>query len=226
MDVWEALRDHGDKPVMKMASYPDAYHRHLARFQNQPITFVEIGVLGGGSLQMWRRYLGDKARIVGVDIAPDLLVHDGDGGEVVIGDQADAGFLVDLANRLGPIDVLIDDGGHHAHQQITTFETIYPCMSDHGVYVCEDVHTSYLPSYKGSFMEYAKGLLDELHGWYGSGATAVTRSTRSIHVYPSVVFLERSPQVPPVVMAWANGDEVTMPMTDVTTLWSGREQGA
>ena len=32
---------------------------------------MEIGVLGGGSLFMWRDYFGPKARIIGVDLNPN-----------------------------------------------------------------------------------------------------------------------------------------------------------
>ena len=36
---------------------------HLSRFRGEPVTLLEIGVLGGGSLQMWRSYLGPQSRI-------------------------------------------------------------------------------------------------------------------------------------------------------------------
>jgi len=40
------------------------------RFRNKEIVILEIGVLQGGSLQMWKDYFGDKAKIFGIDIDP------------------------------------------------------------------------------------------------------------------------------------------------------------
>ena len=45
-----------DQPgIWKWDHYFDAYHRHLSKF-NKPINMLEIGVLGGGSLEMWKGY--------------------------------------------------------------------------------------------------------------------------------------------------------------------------
>jgi len=37
---------------------------------NQPIVFVEIGVRDGGGLEMWKEYLPDGSRIIGIDNNP------------------------------------------------------------------------------------------------------------------------------------------------------------
>ena len=48
-------------------------------------------------------------------------------------------------------------------QQKNTFEVLYPIVSKTGVYICEDVHTSYSADYSGglrnpeTFVEFAKG---------------------------------------------------------------------
>ena len=34
------------------------------KYVNKKLVFVEIGVLDGGSLIMWRKYFGNKARII------------------------------------------------------------------------------------------------------------------------------------------------------------------
>ena len=47
------------------------YEEIFKRFRNEKITFVEIGVKRGGSLLMWRDWLGPKARIIGVDLDPN-----------------------------------------------------------------------------------------------------------------------------------------------------------
>src|SRR5690606_7193808 len=57
--------------VHKWHHYIPIYDRYFARFRNTPVRFLEIGVSKGGSLQMWRQYLGPEARICGIDINPD-----------------------------------------------------------------------------------------------------------------------------------------------------------
>jgi hypothetical protein len=231
MDVWEALERHAGKSLHKVDSYPDAYHRHFHRFQGEPITIVEIGVLGGGSLQVWRSYFVPQARVVGVDIDPECLAHASEGIEVHIGDQADRAFLEALADQLGTIDIVLDDGGHEMEQQITSFEVLYPRLSPTGVYVCEDVHSSYLPAFgagrggrphEGSFIDFAKDKIDELHAWYSDGAepTEFTRSTASIHLYTGMVVFERAPREVPSVVGSTGRELFTLPMTEVRTLWN------
>ena len=43
----------------------------MIKFRNKEIIFVEIGVKRGGSLLMWRDWLGPKARIIGIDLDPN-----------------------------------------------------------------------------------------------------------------------------------------------------------
>jgi hypothetical protein len=233
VDVWEALQSHGDKSLMKLDTYPDAYHRHFSRFQGSPVTMLEIGVLGGGSLQMWRTYFGPQSRIIGLDIDPECREHAGAGIEIFIGDQADGSFLEALVDEVGPIDIVVDDGGHEKEQQITSFEVLFPRLSPSGVYVCEDVHSSYLPSFgpgrfgqphDGSFMAYTKERLDDLHAWFSEGAepSDFTRSTISIHVYTSMVVFERAPREPPQAVGSYEQKLFSIPMSNVRTLWNAR----
>jgi hypothetical protein len=80
-------------PTSKYDTYCAVYDKLFGCYRGEKITFVEVGVLGGGSLQAWRDYFGPAARIVGVDlnpaIAPLLMA---DGFEIQIGDQASPAF--------------------------------------------------------------------------------------------------------------------------------------
>src|SRR5699024_12687992 len=62
--------------------YAPHYERHLSRFRDRQITFVEIGVggyhdpdLGGESLRMWKRFF-PRALIHGVDITDKGAHHE------------------------------------------------------------------------------------------------------------------------------------------------------
>lgn len=187
--------------IHKWLHYFEIYHRHLSRFQDSAATIVEIGVSQGGSLQMWRDYFGASARIYGVDIDPRCKQFEETNTHILIGDQGDRIFLGSLAEAVGPIDILIDDGGHTMGQQIATFEELYPKMREDGVYLAEDLHTSYWKNYggglrrSGTFIEYAKRLVDQLNAWHSRQpdfeVDSFTRSTKSVHFYDSVVVFER-----------------------------------
>lgn len=194
--------------MSKWMHYFDIYHRHFERFRGRPCTVLEIGVYHGGSLQMWRHYFGERARIVGVDINPRLTSLNQEGVEIIIGDQGDRSFLRKLARQIGKVDILIDDGGHLMHEQIATLEELYGTVADDGVILVEDTHTSYWQEFGGglrsnySFMSFAKQLIDELNAWHSRdphsfSPSGFTQSTNSMHFYDSVVVIEKAKRSPP-----------------------------
>ncbi|GJE73058.1 class I SAM-dependent methyltransferase [Methylorubrum podarium] len=161
-----------DRLATKWHHYLEIYDRHLSRYRGKPVRLLELGVFQGGSLQMWRRYLGPQAVIHGLDINPGCREITEDGLKVHLGSQADPGLLRRIAEEMGGIDVVIDDAGHISAEQIASFEVLYPLLAPDGVYIVEDVHASYWPDHggglraHGAFMEYAKLLLDRLHARY------------------------------------------------------------
>jgi len=188
--------------------YFEIYDRHFTRFRHRPVTVLEFGVSQGGSLRMWKHYFGDAAELFGVDINPNCKQFEKSGVRIFIGDQADRGFLRRLANELPEIDILIDDGGHTMAQQIATFEELFPKVAPHGIYLCEDLHTSYWRRWgggyrrRGSFIEYSKSWIDALHAWHSRQprklqVSEFTRATHSLHYYDSVLVIEKRPMQPP-----------------------------
>ena len=77
---------------IKHNTYFKVYDELFLKFRNKKIVFVEIGVLGGGSLFMWRNFFGNKARIIGVDMNPNALKWKKYGFEIIIGSQSDENF--------------------------------------------------------------------------------------------------------------------------------------
>ncbi len=192
----------------KWLHYFDVYHHHFARFRGRPCTVVEIGVYHGGSMQMWKSYFGPQARIIGVDIDPRCKAYVEPQVEIEIGDQSDRQFLAALREKVGRIDVLIDDGGHQMGQQLTTFEELYPAVADDGVALIEDCHTSYWTDFDGgfrepgSFVEFSKRLVDQLNAWHSRdphtfGPSQFSWTTASIHFYDSIVVFEKRLRQPP-----------------------------
>lgn len=206
-DLERYFRANTGRQIHKWLHYFDIYERHFARFRGTDVHVLEFGVAQGGSMQMWKSYFGPRCRITGVDKNPACKAVEEERVEVLIGDQGDRAFLRSLAARLPRIDVLIDDGGHHMQQQIRTFEELFPRIGAHGVYLCEDTQTSYWRNYggglrrRGSYIEYAKGLVDALHAWHSKSArlkvSDFTRSVHGVHFYDGVVVIEKRPMAEP-----------------------------
>lgn len=186
----------------KWKHYFEIYDRHFQRFRGQEVYVLEFGIYHGGSLQMWKEYFGPNCQIYGVDINPYCKQLEEERVEIFIGDQQDRTFLQTLAKDIPKIDILIDDGGHTMAQQISTFEELFPHIDINGVYLCEDTHTSYWKKFGGgyrkktSYIEYTKGLIDQLHAWHSRepsklNVSEFTRTAGSLHYYDSVVVIEK-----------------------------------
>jgi hypothetical protein len=164
------------------------------------MTLIEIGSGEGGSLQLWKQYLGPYARIVGLDIRPECKEFEEDQIYVRIGDQSDDGFLLSVIDEFGPAQIVIDDGSHQMDHIAASFRCLYPKIAPDGVYFVEDLHTAYWEQFggglrrPGSFIEISKNLIDELNVELGRGSASETefsKTTLSIHFYESVVVFEK-----------------------------------
>jgi hypothetical protein len=200
MSLWSEFLTHQERMVFKWKHYFPIYERHLARFVNRDVVLVEIGCGEGGSLQLWKKYLGPHARIIGIDIDPRCTAFAEDQIEIRIGDQSSETFLNDVISEFGSPDVVIDDGCHMMSAVNASFSVLYPAVSRNGMYLVEDLHTAYWSEYDGglhrptTFIERCKGLIDELNADHSRKAlqpTEFTRTTHSMHFYDSVVVFEK-----------------------------------
>jgi hypothetical protein len=162
-------RCYKNAPVLsiKHNTYFPIYERLFEPFVGQPVTVVEIGVLNGGSLFMWRDYFGPSARIIGVDLNPEARWLENEGFEIHIGSQADPEFWEAFFAKVGPVDIIIDDGGHTFAQQIVTTASVLQHVRNGGMLIVEDTHSSYMPEFGGpspvSFIAYAKNIVDGIN---------------------------------------------------------------
>ena len=198
MSLWSEFLTHEGRRIHKWTHYFPIYERHFSPFVNRTTTFLEIGVAGGGSLQLWKRYLGPFAQIVGIDINPRCKRAEEDQIAVQIGDQSDPAFLKSTVEEFGAPDIVLDDGSHMMNHISASFAALYPQMPKNGVYMVEDLHTAYCADFgggkgrAGTFIEEAKGLIDELNAEHaGIPLSDFSKTTMSMHFYDSVVVFER-----------------------------------
>ncbi len=199
-----------NRRIFKWHHYFEIYERHFEKFRNKDVSILEIGVLHGGSLQMWKEYFGSNAKIYGVDINPKCKEFEEKNVEIFIGSQSDRNFLREIKTRIPKIDILIDDGGHTMEQQITTFEELFEHVDENGVYLCEDLHTSYWEEFGGgyknpnSYIEYSKNFIDYINAFHSKNESlkvnSFTKSAHSLHYYDSVLVVEKRKIEPPYTL--------------------------
>ncbi len=201
------FRNNSGRLIHKWNHYFDVYERHFNRFRNKEIIILEIGISQGGSLQMWKNYFGSKTKIYGIDINPKCKELEEEGIKIFIGSQSDRKFLRQVKKSIPKIDILIDDGGHTMKQQIVSYEELFEHVKEDGVYLCEDLHTSYWLKWGGghkrrnTFIEFSKNFIDYLNAFHSEQnslkVNSFTKSVNSIHYYDSIIVVEKKIIEPP-----------------------------
>lgn len=181
-------------PTSKHQNYFAVYEHLLSDYRNKPITFVEIGVLDGGSLIMWRNYFGDSARIIGIDFNPNAKLFESEGFEIHIGDQQDPNFWREFFTKVGQVDVILDDGGHTYLQQQMTLVAGINHIADGGMLIIEDTHTSYMREFgypsQNTFVNFATECVDSLYARFPNLRLAnntISKLVFSIEFFESIV---------------------------------------
>lgn len=129
--------------------YGFTYGEYLRPFRYRRIKLLEIGVggyrhaLGGRSLLAWKAFF-PFGRIVACDLL-DKRELSSFRTKVYQVDQSSTEALSRLQDAEAPFDIIIDDGSHLNSHQIFTFETLLDSLAEGGLYIVEDVQTSFWP---------------------------------------------------------------------------------
>jgi hypothetical protein len=172
----------------KWTHYFSIYQSIFGPRRTEPLRVLEIGVLRGASLKLWRKYFKHpETLIVGIDISPDCSQFDApaDGIRVRIGSQTDAVFLKQVVEEFGPFDLIIDDGSHFSSHIIASFNHLYSTgLKDSGIYFVEDLHANYWHPWrdsKKSFLDVCKELLEHMHAHYRSASPGAFLVDKASH---------------------------------------------
>ena len=177
------------------------YQKHFSILKDQKINILEIGVERGDSLRMWREYF-TSASICAIDLHDRNISVDNT--EILIGDQSDHSFLQSVVNKYGTFDIIIDDGSHQSKHIITSFNFLFNHLSDNGIYIIEDLQTSYQPRYGGSrfnlikkksSMNFIKSLADSINYEHKDKPffkrNTFDGSIKSISFYQNIAFITK-----------------------------------
>jgi hypothetical protein len=153
--LWFVLRAcYSDKHQPARHTYGYTYGKLFWSFKYKPIKLLEIGVggdatdLGGESLNAWQLYF-PFAQIIGCDLYDKRRLARGR-IKIYQLDQSSEDQLEVLRNSEKAFDIVIDDASHISAHQVLTFERLYPALREGGIYVIEDVQTSYWKDWGGA----------------------------------------------------------------------------
>jgi SAM-dependent methyltransferase len=215
----DLYREHTGKVSDKWEIYLDVYDATFAPWRALPISFVEVGVQNGGSLEIWAKYFANARAITGCDVNPrcGALRFDDPRVSVVVGPVNTATTAREIAARAGHFDIFVDDGSHVSPDIIAAFCNYFPYLRPGGLYVVEDLHCAYMPKWSGGIdapnaVAFFKMLVDGLHHHYweqestmeqraaafmpaGSGInfTRLAEAVASIAFYDSLAIVQKRP---------------------------------
>ncbi len=140
-NLYQLFQDSNSGNIYKWHHYLDIYQDFFEKFRGKPIVILEIGVLGGGSLHLWRNYFGNQCQVYGIDINPLAKQYETNNIKIRIGDQSDQYFLEKLINEVGHFDIVIDDGAHTNFMVRSSFISLY--KNTRHIYIVEDTQALY-----------------------------------------------------------------------------------
>jgi len=164
----QLYKEHSGKISDKWSLYLTEYDRLFAPYRNHPVQLLEIGIQNGGSLELWGRYFPNAQKIIGCDIDPKCasLRYRSSRIGVVIGDANSNDCERGILQHASTFDIIIDDGSHVSGDIVRSFARYFPHLSEGGIYVAEDLHSSYWNNFEGglynqlSAMSFFKRLAD------------------------------------------------------------------
>lgn len=147
----ELYSQHTGKVSDKWSSYLFVYDQILKNYRSMNVRLLEIGVQNGGSLEIWSKYFANAKLIVGCDINPKCakLKYENSRIHVLVGDANSDEVKSNVIELSKSFEIIIDDGSHHSSDIIKSFARYFPLLEDGGIYIVEDLHTSYWKQYQG-----------------------------------------------------------------------------
>ncbi len=204
-----ALKTGADKSS-NWHNYTEIYAQYFAPLKEKSIKFLEIGIYQGKSVALWEEYF-KNAELHFIDVTFDNIQYYSQRAHYHLANQENPHDLAHFIHKVGGnFDIILDDGGHTMTQQTMSFICLFPHVKSKGMYIIEDLHTSYWPHFgggqgePGTTVEFLKSLIDQVN-YVGAHTTRAThrdqnpewlnsldiykRDIESIHFYDSVAII-------------------------------------
>ena len=197
MTLKELYDTHDGRESGKWEHYFEVYERYMERFKGKDVLLLELGICHGGSLQIWKKYLGSNAKIVVIDIYSRTLYEEPQ-IQTFCGNQSDPNFLQETLKKIGKPDIIIDDGSHMTMDVLNSFNILFPQLKNNGVYIIEDTHTSYWHNFGGGINSPLNAITvlsrythDVNHTHIKEPFTPYSREFKSMSFYDSMIVIEK-----------------------------------
>lgn len=188
-----------------ISGFIQLYEKYFTCLKDLKINILEIGVENGDSLRIWREFF-KNANICGIDIdKKDYKINNVD---IQQGDQSNHAFLKSIVDKYKNFDIIIDDGSHQSKHIIKSFDYLFPHLNQSGIYVIEDLQTSYFPRYggsrinlnkKNSSMNFVKSLTDSINYEHNNKPFFKKKNydglIKSIHFHQNIAFIYKGESI-------------------------------
>ena len=146
----DLYQNHSGKVSDKWTIYLNEYEDKLSQYQKLPIKFFEIGILNGGSLEIFSKYFLNAELILGCDIDKKCKeLHFVEPNiKLVVGDVNNEKIKNEII-RHAKFDIILDDGSHNSDDIVKTFCNYFNYLKNEGLYIIEDLHCSYWREHRG-----------------------------------------------------------------------------
>ena len=126
---------------IKHHGYHNFYPKVLEKYRDtQNLAMLEIGVENKFSINLWLNYFKNSF-IYGIDIN---VSDEGERYKIFKADQSNENNLKEVIKNIShPLFFVIDDGSHIPEHQILSFDHFFELLQPGGVYIIEDIETSY-----------------------------------------------------------------------------------
>lgn len=114
------------------------YEKIFNPLRNKKLNLLEIGIKNGASLRTWKEFF-INAEIYGIDI--DKVNVEGCHTE-----KCNQVYCQDIFQDI-QFDIIIDDGSHNWDHQQISFDILFPRLKKGGIYLIEDLHTSFIDKF-------------------------------------------------------------------------------
>jgi len=121
-------------------NFTPKYNLHFESISKDKLNILEIGIGSGPSLKMWYEYF-PNATIHAIDIN-NQEQHNNDRVTTYICDQSNREDLKKVMDKVGQVDIIIDDGSHVINHQQISLGFLFEYVKKGGQYWIEDLHTS------------------------------------------------------------------------------------
>ena len=125
--------------------YTPVYAMLMSQYKATPVRFVEIGVAGGASVNMWNKYF-EQGKFYFFDRDQNFLDHsaqrvDPSNNTFALMDvRSSDSIRCALSATGGSLDILLDDSSHNPDDQTLIIHEALPFLRSGGMIIIEDVN--------------------------------------------------------------------------------------